>query len=138
MPFRLAVEVDALYSRFGSGTIRANVVEFPVLAKYYFSARDAAIRPYASGGVSFRKQWLEENRRLTAFRTTDPGIGAVAAGGVAFRLGPLKLAPEVRYIRWGGNQLSLHQPCQLQGRRYHILTRSNNECTEGQPLYAPS
>lgn len=114
-PFRVAVEVDALYSRFGAGSLRGHSVEFPVLGKYYFSGQDAAIRPYASGGVSFRNIWLDENRRGSGLRGTDPAIGAVAAGGVAFRLGPLKIAPEIRYTRWGGYNYPATNPNELQG-----------------------
>jgi hypothetical protein len=46
---RVAIEVDALYSRFGaatgSGSVRGHSVEFPVLGKYYFADRESAVRP---------------------------------------------------------------------------------------------
>lgn len=116
---RFAIEGGALYSRFGSSTasvgggrVRGHVIEFPVLGKYYFSDRGSALRPYVSAGVAFRNIWFDgrdsdgDRRSGSGGRpiggSTDVGVGAVVGGGVGFKLGFLKIAPEVRYTRWGG------------------------------------
>jgi outer membrane protein W len=105
---RLAVEVNALYTRFGSSAfnsgvrlIRGNLWEFPVLGKYHFSDRESAIRPYASSGFAFRNIWLDGDRS-DRVNSTEPAIGAVFGGGIAFKAGPFSVAPEIRYTRWGG------------------------------------
>jgi hypothetical protein len=134
-PYRIALEIDALYSRFGSSAsasnnpgfndsrIRGHMLEFPVLGKYYFADREAAVRPYASSGFAFRNIWFDNgrsgrnDRRFTSdfAAGTEPAIGAVVSGGVAFGLGPLKLAPELRYTRWGGYNFPATNPNELQG-----------------------
>ena len=112
-----AIEGNALYSRFGSGIsgfrVRGHSVEFPVLGKYYFTRTDAGIRPFAAGGVAFRNIWFDRiGSRVVG--STEPAIGAVAAAGVSFPLWKLKLAPEVRYTRWGGFNSPATNPNQLQ------------------------
>jgi hypothetical protein len=121
---RLGVDIDMLYSRFGTsfstvngGAIRGNSFEFPVLGKFYFAARDAAVRPFAGAGFAFRNIWFDDgdgfgrfgNRRVD---NTEPAVGAVFSGGVAFRVWKLKLAPEVRYTRWGGYNYPATNPNQ--------------------------
>jgi hypothetical protein len=115
LPGRLAIEGNALYSRFGSslgltsqsfGRTRGNSWEFPVLGKYYFS-ESRAMRPFVSAGASFRNIWIDSNddrsgRRLREDDTTGVGVGAAAGGGVALRFGRFMFAPEARYTRWGG------------------------------------
>ncbi len=115
---RLGIDIDMLYSRFGanfSGTsvngspIRGNSFEFPVLGKFYFAGRDAAVRPFAGGGFEFRTISFDDDSagfgrfgNNRSIGSTEPATGAVFGGGVAFRMWRLKLAPEVRYTRWGG------------------------------------
>jgi hypothetical protein len=66
--------------------------EFPVLAKYRLST--GSIRPFLALGPSFRLpkelggSWLSN-------------YGATAGAGVEFPLKMLKIAPTVRYTRWG-------------------------------------
>jgi hypothetical protein len=123
-PLRLAVEVDALYSRFGrsergiaASRTRGDLWEFPVLGKYYLSGRGATLRPFASAGVSFRNIWIERDRsnRIGQAGSTEPGIGAVVGGGVGFRIGRFTVAPELRYTRWGGYNFPATNLNQLQG-----------------------
>jgi hypothetical protein len=114
LPEKLALEVNALYSRFGSslspagssfGRTRGNSWQLPVLAKYYFSDARVGVKPFASGGVSFRKIWFVNDQILSGRRiedTSELGVGAVAAGGIAIKFGRFTIAPEARYIRWGG------------------------------------
>ena len=119
---RAGLEVNALYSRFGTavaGRVRGHSVEFPVLGKFYFADRSTPVRPWASSGFAFRNIWFDEGRsgRGTGNRlinSTEPAVGAVVAGGVAFRMGFLRLAPEIRYTRWGGYNYPATNPNQVQ------------------------
>jgi hypothetical protein len=120
---RIAVEGNALYSRFGSSLglaggqrIRGDAWSFPVLGKYYLAGRDNLVRPFAAGGVEFRKIWFDSSRRPRGFGgdSSDLGIGAVASGGVALRAWRLKVAPEIRYTRWGGDNFPATNDHQVQ------------------------
>jgi hypothetical protein len=100
-----SIEVDGLFHplRFDFGTILPNGTltggspspvmtwEFPVLAKYRFRWR--SWRPFLEVGPSFRT--------AGNLNGTNPSHYGVAAGaGAETRLGRLRIAPEVRYIRW--------------------------------------
>jgi hypothetical protein len=120
---RLAVEGNALYSRFGSslagGVIRGHSVEFPVLGKYYFADKGSATRPFVSSGFAFRNIWFDNDRVgrgnvIRSSASTEPAVGAVFGAGVTFRASIFKLAPEVRYTRWGGYNYPSTNPNQLQ------------------------
>ena len=109
MPLRFCVEFDALYRPLNltvSNTVlpllvfttsrTVNSWEFPVLAKYRFAVR--MIKPFAEVGPSFRT--------TQSFTGDSPHLsraGFTAGGGVQFRLGPLKIDPEIRYTRWGAD-----------------------------------
>jgi opacity protein-like surface antigen len=116
LPYRFALEVDALYKRlryisypFGfdsfSGTTTANSWEFPLLIKRYFKTK---LHPYGNAGVSFRRvsgstiftngefQSTEEPSEITSKQNT----GFVAGGGVDFAKGRIHFQPEIRYTRW--------------------------------------
>jgi outer membrane protein W len=119
---RLGIEFNALYSRFGStltgGAVRGHAVEFPALGKFYFADRSSSVRPYASSGFAFRNIWFENTRSNRVgsrnINSTEPAVGAVVGGGVAFKTWILKLTPEVRYTRWGGFNYPATNPNQLQ------------------------
>jgi hypothetical protein len=118
---RVAVEVNALYSRFGAAStgiaLRGHSIEFPVLGKYYFADRESALRPFASAGFAFRHIWFDDvraNRFGRSVNSTDPAVGAVVGGGVTFKAWVLKVSPEVRYTRWGGYNFPATNPNQLQ------------------------
>ena len=107
---RVGIEVNALYSRFsaasGGAAVRGHSVEFPVLGKFYFADFHLAARPYASWGSRSVTSGSTICARIaleTAGSTAlEPAVGAVVAGGVAFKTWILKLSPEIRYTRWGG------------------------------------
>lgn len=121
LPFRLSVEGDVLYERFhiqsnllsnagsvvsAASTATSNQWEFPILAKYRFTG--GTIRPYVGAGASFRH--IADIGRLSSFvQGTNPGNsvseGFVFAGGIQFRLFVLKLSPELRFTRWGSNNI---------------------------------
>lgn len=92
MPWRFAVEFDALYRRIGYSStfystidpstgvplpnkgsytntyrLTANAWEFPLLGKVYLRDRKAAWAPYVSLGVSPQKQWV-----TSGYSTNDP------------------------------------------------------------------
>lgn len=104
LPYRLSVEMDALYRRISSagewvyadGTRRRAGAgslltwEFPVLAKYQFRVR--GLEPFVGLGPSFR--------RPQALTGASP-YGAVAGAGVTFNLRHLRIAPAIRYTHWG-------------------------------------
>jgi outer membrane protein W len=110
---KLALEANALYNRFGtsyplqglSGRTRGHAWEFPLLGKYYFADRRAAVRPFVSSGFTFRNIWFDnDDGRSRAGRiSTDPAVGAVVAGGVSLKAWRVQVAPEFRYTRWGGS-----------------------------------
>ena len=90
------------------------------MAKYRFGR---TLRPYLAGGavlryigpVRARGERVVENRIAgttvrTPIDTAEPSDlrkrhypGVVAAGGIEFRLGWLRLLPEFRYTRWTAN-----------------------------------
>jgi opacity protein-like surface antigen len=120
LPFRLAVEVDALYRHFsytGVGTI-GNIItttrttsgawEFPLLLKYRFGS--GAARPFIDGGVSFNTlQGLTQtvasatnlSERSAAELDKSTVVGYVTGAGLELKALFLRVTPEIRYTRWG-------------------------------------
>jgi hypothetical protein len=130
LPFKLAVEVDALYNRTGyRGDLcrftycwaqvgRTNVFAFPALLKYRLFR--GPLSPYVAGGPAYRHvggpsgtvlNWRTgpafpgEVVDTTVQRTslTGPGsdgAGVVVGGGLEIKLGILKLSPEYRFTHW--------------------------------------
>ena len=108
LPFGFGVEADFLYKRTSIELVQdpsgettteqksATSLEFPLLGKYRLPGDE--VRPYVAAGVSFRH--LSD---LKAFVTgADPASrGFVMAGGIQFKLGPVRLSPELRWTRWG-------------------------------------
>ncbi len=91
---RFALEVNGLYRRlhFDTGSEVVVTWQIPVLAKY--KLRRASTAPYVQGGPSFR---LAGN-----LNGTNPShFGGTVGSGVEFALGPAKVAPGLRYTRWG-------------------------------------
>lgn len=140
LPRSFAVEAGALYRRTGYSTfeigfdrasttrVRANVWEFPVLAKYYLRGGRSSPRPYAAAGYAIRRvSGLEAAYNSIPFETTrfflrdNPTHGLAAAGGLRFRLGRLWAAPEVRYVRWNG------RPFDQQGPRGFFIQSLRNQ-----------
>lgn len=125
LPFRFAVEVDALYRSLefgrvapssGGGLIlrptEADSWEFPFLLKKRMSG--GLVQPFVAGGFSYNRladvrQSVECLRQdcggITPFDTppelqNKSRFGFVAAAGVDFRALFLRIAPEVRFTRW--------------------------------------
>jgi hypothetical protein len=105
LPAHLSVEIDCLYHELGftsvviapvgppSSSFSASVItwEFPVLAKYRFSL--PLVKPFIEGGPSFRGS--------THLYATSPSNHGFAIGaGVEIPVWKLKIAPQIRYLRW--------------------------------------
>lgn len=123
LPFRFSVQLDALYGNFtyrsvaGSqaGQTIANAItssdqwQFPLQLKYRFSGE--VLRPFVNTGASFRHLYNlnQVPQFITGPSTGQINIGSntkagfVIGGGVEFKLGPIKISPEVRYTRWGAD-----------------------------------
>ena len=111
LPLSFSVEVDALYRPLNLTTTntiiagpgfmtsvssKLNSWEFPVLAKYRLPGH--LIRPFIEAGPSFRSVTNE------SFAGTQlSSAGFTAAAGVEGKLGPIHIAPALRYTRWGAD-----------------------------------
>ena len=104
LPRRFSAEIDAFYkpmrgqsvtefqgqaSPTAQATYGRTSFQFPVLAKYRF--RPAGINPFLEAGPSFRRPDYDG---LSKF-------GATAGGGVEFRWRAARIAPALRFTRWG-------------------------------------
>lgn len=127
LPARFSIELDALYRRLGyqyqaSGPLVyaktvANSWEFPVLGK--FETLPGPIRPFVDAGASWRHlSGIEQVRQIISAGTFNQvtfnnaiefnkrnDVGFVFGAGVALKLGPVRISPEFRYTRWGGENL---------------------------------
>lgn len=101
LPAGFGVEIDALYRSYAfretlpaSPTVSTGAWEFPVLAKKNFFG--GPIQPYIEGGVALShlsvKNVIELNHANNA--------GIVLGAGVSLHVGPVRIAPEIRYDGW--------------------------------------
>lgn len=118
-PWHLSFEVDALYRRNGfeyttyqyffypvgpSYTAEVNYFsratindwQVPLLAKY--ELRGGMMRPFVDAGVVYRHVSGMTSQYLATDHASSVG-GAVGAG-LTFKVGPLRLSPEIRYTHW--------------------------------------
>jgi hypothetical protein len=127
LPLGFAVEVDALYNRFGYSSttidilgghsidrVRANSWQFPILLRHRLPLPLA--RPYVTAGYAAQYTATATHRVtgatadyysgfFTPFSTSytenyATNNGLVAGGGLELGAGHWRVAPEVRYIRW--------------------------------------
>jgi len=114
LPLGLAIEADGLYRPMsvqikqstslpglagfllGGPTLssRIDTWEFPLLAKYRLPV--PVVKPYVEAGPSFRAVSASLAKYMS-------GTGVSAGIGVEFRIGRLRIAPEVRYTHWGND-----------------------------------
>jgi hypothetical protein len=114
LPLGFAVEADTLYRplyikgivTFDAGPLIQAIVpisedvhsaEFSILAKYHF-LHTPIIKPYAEAGPIFRyvgsrASYLSNN-------------GFALGGGIDFKIPLVRISPEVRFSRWGGDSAS--------------------------------
>lgn len=109
LPAGFAIEGNALYKRLGfrvgSGNFPGGSVvdgrfsswEFPLLLRSYPLGRNPLFQPFLSAGLNVRTTSPE----FLLGRTRQTTAGLVLAAGVRNGPGRVKLAPEIRYTRWG-------------------------------------
>lgn len=109
LPFGFSVEADGLYrplrlitesgvtgsTAFGKDSQNFSTWELPVVAKYRF-LHTPLIKPYVEAGPDFR--FL--SAPIDHFMSNH---GFVLGGGIEFKLSRLRIAPELRYTRWGSD-----------------------------------
>lgn len=122
LPLRFSIVVDGLYKRLGyqyqqtvpdvvSTRTVANSWEFPGTLKW--EILPGPVRPFVAGGASVRHiTGISQVRELANVVTEVDNapefnkrndVGFVFGGGVAFKLGRVRIAPEFRYVRWGSD-----------------------------------
>lgn len=140
LPARFAVGVDALYRHLQDRTATifaytmndTAVWEVPLYVKYRFSA--GPIRPFATGGLALNHASESGSYGCSApplcgsgtSESSSWGRGYHMGGGVEFKIGVLKIAPEFRYTHWytgyfsGGGAIASYrdQPVLLLGVRF--------------------
>ncbi len=138
LPLHFAVEVDALYSRLGNTEfvplianewdIRTiiNSWSFPVLARYRWKTLSffaGAAPRHASGEMhTIHYGFYPGEITFSSSSWSAHDDALVAGAGANFRFGRLRLAPEIRYLRW-------HVPSQpaSSDTAYYLLGASPNE-----------
>lgn len=130
LPLNFRVSADALYKRVGfdfsdvrvgqnlaSSRTRGNSWEFPIMLKLDMAS--GPIRPFLGAGVAFRHisgitqvqqivsgvtfQQVEVENPAEFNKETDTGF--VFGGGIVLKAGRVRIGPELRYTRWGGENL---------------------------------
>lgn len=109
LPLSIAVEGNALYTKFNFNTRNlvsavtggtSNAWEFPILVKYRFAGM-GPLRPYVGGGPTFRR--IQDVLQVGSSQVKDStSKGVVLGAGLEVKLLFLRLSPEVRFSRWGG------------------------------------
>lgn len=107
LPFGLGVEADALYRQLDFAVVQSgdttpfrfndSTWEFPILAKYRFKL--PVVRPYVDAGPTFR------HAQDTLAGNTLSHHGFAAGAGVDIKALVLHISPEIRYTRWGSDNI---------------------------------
>ncbi len=125
LPLRFGIGVDALYKRVGyegtttgtttsSTSTTANSWEFPIYGK--LEILPGPIRPFLDAGVSIRHiTGISQVRSVFSAATLntveidnppefnkETDVGFVFGGGIALKISRVRISPEFRYTRWGG------------------------------------
>jgi hypothetical protein len=109
LPFGFSIEADGLYRPLrlitdvtnaglpgmGRDSVNHKSWEVPILGKYRF-LHTPLIKPYVSAGPNFR--FLDAP--LDHFMSNH---GFALGGGVEVKAYKLRVSPELRYTRWGGD-----------------------------------
>jgi hypothetical protein len=96
----------------GSSSSTRVTWEFPVLPKYKFSVR--TVKPFLELGPSFR----------TPQRVNGAGLsthGITAGAGVEARLGPMRIAPGVRFTHWAPDSSGPGQSLAIQNEAAFLV-----------------
>jgi opacity protein-like surface antigen len=125
LPLGLGVEFDAVYQHFSYARPLVTTIgsewEFPLLAKYRFPGR--TVRPYIDAGIAWGtlSGLSQTYGAICSPQSCLPGggittstpselrnstvTGFVAGAGLSIHLLVLHVSPEIRYTRWGAQQL---------------------------------
>jgi hypothetical protein len=116
LPLGFSLEGDALFRReklnIGPFNVPSSLNpnsdswQFPVMMKYTGGRK--TFSPVAGAGVTVRH--LNNFNAIPGFlfsgSTSANTVGFVGAAGLRLRMGPVDITPELRYTRWGGNNLT--------------------------------
>ena len=112
LPLGFSVEADALYHPYNLRSTgftlppttihNYTLFEIPVVAKLRLGRGFA--KPYVEGGPEFR---------TTPGTLTVSHDGFIVGGGIEFKLGFIKVSPEIRYVRWANSTFAAANPNQL-------------------------
>src|SRR5579862_2917361 len=107
LPLGFSVEADALFRPLNLATDNTilpqtlfhsssdiNSWEFPILGKYHF-LHTPVVKPYVEAGPIFR--------HVGSQGSYLSGKGFAIGGGVDLKLWLVRISPELRYSRWGGD-----------------------------------
>ena len=107
LPAGFSVEIDALYRSYSfrealpqASSVSTNAWEFPVLAKK--SLFGGPIQPYIEGGVALSHLSVKDVAELNH----SNNYGIVLGAGVSLHVGPVRVAPEIRYNGWAFQSFS--------------------------------
>jgi hypothetical protein len=105
LPFGLGVEANALYRRWNADGVlsrgSASTWEFPVYGKVRVPG--IVVRPYFGGGLNFQRLG-DVGRFLSAGTIVDSSRrGFLGAAGLEIKVPYVRVAPEVRFTRWGNS-----------------------------------
>jgi len=126
LPLGFAVEADALYRPLNlaiNSALAPNLLthssmnidswEFPILGKYHF-LRTLIVKPYVEAGPIFRHVGSQGSYLSNS--------GFALGGGVDIKVLLIRVTPEVRFSRWGGDTAStfIAAPSQLNQAEFLI------------------
>ena len=112
LPARFSVEASVLYrsSEYSytkailNGLVHSqNTVynlEVPIVIKRELLS--GPVRPFVDAGISFRHLFLSNQ----GISTSPDSRGGVIGAGLLFKAGPIRIAPELRYTRWGSSPIA--------------------------------
>ncbi len=104
------LDVDVTSSELQVFSVTANAWQFPIMLKFSASG---AVAPFVGAGVSVRH--LGDFGDIGDYITGSSGgdvvehnntVGFVIGGGLHFKAGPLQISPEIRYTRWGSDNIA--------------------------------
>ena len=104
LPFGLGIEGNALYRRWDAKGVlnagSASTWEFPIYGKVRIPG--IVVRPYFGGGLNFQR--LGDVSRFLGGTVVDSSRrGFLGAGGVEIKAPYVRIAPELRFTRWGNS-----------------------------------
>ena len=104
LPFGLGIEGNALYRRWDAKGVldrgSASTWEFPVYGKVRIPG--IVVRPYFGGGLNFQRLG-DVSRFLGGAAVDSSRRGFLGAGGVEIKVPYVRIAPELRFTRWGNS-----------------------------------